>query len=265
MEYPDTERERVERFVLHASERAIQPDSLSIVNYYSWFLSFIAVVYGVLLGGVYLAIALFLVVLSVVYVPISEVLKRRLRQSLTAGFICNSLVSVFTLVFFAALGLLFFIMQSPSLVQWFLLVITYALLLLVYYFLIMRSIRKDMYEKAKARPNNAAAAAAIGASIGMITVQAFFSDIDVDLVLGIVSSTWFLLSLVFSLGTVNILKYYYCKKYGFEEVYPLPKLKKYLKKKMSRVKKALLILLGAVLLFFVVALTIGWFVWYGYI
>ena len=73
----------------------------------------------------------------------------------------------------------------------------------------------------KTKPNMAASAAVGGAGIGMIVVQVFFSNtnIEVGLALSIISHIWFLLSLIFSLGSVNILKYYYCRKYGFEEVY----------------------------------------------
>ena len=114
--YSDNEmsKNKVIHFVLHGSERALQPDSLSVVNYYSLFLSFIAMMAGVLLGGTYLALALFMAVLSLLYILTTEVLKRKLKNSLQTGFICNSLVSVFSMVFFAVFGVLCFIMLSPN-------------------------------------------------------------------------------------------------------------------------------------------------------
>ncbi len=252
-------------FVLHGSERALQPDSLSVVNYYSIFLSFIAMMAGVLLGGTYLALALLMTVLSLIYILTTEVLKRKLKNSLQTGFICNSLVSVFSMVFFAVFGVLCLNMINPNYVQYLLIAGAYVLLLAIYYLAITQSIRKDIYASAKKRAVNAAGAAAGGAGVAMILGQFFFADIEQTLALLIVSTIWFFCSIIFSLGTVNILKYYYCKKYNIEEAYSTSNPKKRVRKRLSGAKKALLIVLCIAILFFLIALSIGWLAQNGYI
>lgn len=257
------DKDKIERFVLYASERAFQPDSLSVVNIYSVIFSLIAFGYGILLGGIYLFISLLMVSLTAAYIVMAAVLKRRLRPSLQTGFLCNSIASASSVVLFALLGMMIFVMQEPGALQYLALAASYILVFAVYWALMMRAIRKDAFVQKRPRANNAATAATLGAVVGLSLARIFLSNVDQNILLVFLSTTWFFLSSLFSMGLINILKYYYCKKYGFEEVYPVPKPRK--RKKMGKVKKALLALLVLVLLLLVAAVVFAWLIQNSYI
>lgn len=91
------------------------------------------------------------------------------------------------------------------------LIIIYIIVILLYIYMIKRMIEKKAFSNAQ--QNNGIMYTSIFAGLGMLTARTFMSELSNDSAIKILCFCCFILSLAFLLGVVNIVKFYYIKKF----------------------------------------------------
>ena len=211
------DEQSIRNFVYYDSWKSIQPNSLGIALWYGWpFALFGCFFCGVILGGVYLFLGACMVFVTLIYVTLSFVLKRKMNSSLKAGLFCNSILSVYSALLFLLLSLILIIMANPSMLVCTALVILYLLSISIYFYLVTRMMIKGSTRTTF--PGKVAAASVGGCVVGTALAQTFLSEANQDTALSLTYLCFFILTLIFSFGFINIPKLYLCIKYDVPDI-----------------------------------------------
>jgi len=210
--------EDIKAFVYYGSGNTIQPSDLWTAVVYTGIFSLAGLVYGVVIGGAYMIIGLAMPSLTVVYLVLSSFLKKKLVRSLRAGLICTSMLSAFSMLNFFLLGLLLFLVSQPGLFGWIALMAVFLFSLALYCALILQALNGGLSGKKGKKMNRAAAASLVGFAVASVLAHALMPSMSQDVILAIIYSCCSFLAFLFSIGLVNILKYYYCVKYAVPDI-----------------------------------------------
>lgn len=210
---PKATRSSIKRFVRHSGALFTIGWMRGLIFPFAFF-SFIAMIYGVVLGGIFLVPTISMVLSTIVYIVLIRILKRR-EETYALSFMCSGVASLFLVLILLLFAILFLMLKNAGF--WYNVFVTgtFLFIILAYFALTFRAIRLDRYQNKKTRQkNNVATLALFGAVLGTWIAHTFLFGLEQDTAITLSIFAWLSLSLVSSIGLINFVKYYYVKKYS---------------------------------------------------
>ena len=216
-------------------------------------------VWGISSGGKFLVYSIAIDVLVIAYTISVFVLQRKWKlDKFSTRFWVSGIFSAFSSAFF--LLFLYLILEGSdekvSSLYKLCIIIGLLLFLLIYFTIVILKVHQGEFsDKRAVKKSRATQFALLGAIAGITFARIFLSNSNQQTATALAVLCFFIISLLFSLGTINFLKCYYIKKYSIvgddlEEVIILPETVKRARKKMTTGKKVLLLCLLVPVVFF---------------
>jgi len=210
--------ENIRQFVLYSSEKSITKKQMIECIFAFVFLSFIGAIYGFIAGGIKAILSLFIVIATIVHATIIMILSNKKQMDFKTKFLFNGIISVFGAVIFFLLTLLFIQFLNTTVLFLVFIVGIYITIILVYFYITIQSVKNGVYgSKNEVQKKNAKIYSILGGTLGIYVARLFFHGVEQQIVLNIAIVCFFFLSIVFSFGTINFLKYHYTKKFELTE------------------------------------------------
>jgi hypothetical protein len=185
------------------------------INYFGWSL-----------GGNVLLVCIIIDALTLTYIIFSIVLsyslpKRTKPVTLSDFYLLSGIVSVFLTLYFFLWSMCMIEFQGANVLRNFIFFVVIVVFIVMYFVITFIRIRKDAYGNNKSskkvlKRSNVAIFSLLGAAAAFFVSRTFLSGIDQRSAIYIVCLITFLLASIGSMGLVNFLKYYYIKKYSFD-------------------------------------------------
>lgn len=169
--------------------------------------------YGIMLGHAALILGILIIGIGVLSAIVVQTIRH--EQSIEGYTKALGTAAFSGMINFSLMSLLFCQMLKTTLLMNIMVGIIPILATGALYLITIKRIRKGSYKHTKElKKSNIRLYSTIGAAIGFWIARTIFRGIDQTSALVIVVLCFMSLSLVFCLGTINLLKYYYIKKYN---------------------------------------------------
>lgn len=172
--------------------------------------------YGVMLGGVILILGIIILGIGVISAVCVQIVGK--NNSIQSYFKVLGITSFSGMINFSLLSLMLCQMLKTKILVNAIVIITPIIMMSLLYFITIRRIKKGSYQNTKkVYKSNIFLYSTIGAVAGFGYARIFFKDTDQSTALIVMIISFMFLSLAFCLGTINLLKLLYIRKYNIKE------------------------------------------------
>lgn len=203
-------------FVSYGTEKLINIKALKQMSIVFLFFDFIGTVIGNILKGVPLYISIVMCILTVLYIINLFLLrKKQILTQCDKWFLIAGWFSLFTSVFFILLANLVFSISDKSSIMLRLVMIFALILILILFFAItiIRINQGNYQNKKRVKKGYIVISSTMGGVIGISFAKMIAPSLTQEAAINIAVICMFIISMAYSFGTINFLKYYYLKKY----------------------------------------------------
>lgn len=207
----------IKEFVEYGSKRLLPIDVLVQMIFTFVFFSFISTVYGVICKGVVLYISIVIDCLTLFYIIGVALLKKKKNTIKPRDkFKIAGIFSMFSSAYFILFAnLIFSLSINSSLQHRLILIFGLIFILLIYFVVTIYWINKEKFKnKKKVKKDNVVLFSLLGSITGVSIARILFANLNQEAIINIAVLCFFIISMFFSFGAVNLFKYYLIKKYN---------------------------------------------------